>query len=341
MNYSSLHVNVIKYPREATIFAACCASIFCIVGVVGNFVTILALIKCPKLRGHATTAFILSLCVSDLIFCTLNLPLTAARFVYEAWIFGDILCKLFPVFFYGNVAVSVLNMVAITLNRYVLISYHQYYSRFYSKSSIWIQLISIWSVAFLLMLPPLVGVWGKLGLHPPTFSCTILDKDGKSPKKFVFLLGFFLPCIVIIIAYSCIYYSVRKSRKKISAHQPITGRRNTRRDKDDSRLTKLMAIIFGCFLLCFLPLMLVNVFDGNDIKYPILHVMSSIFAWASSVVNPFIYAASNKQYRSAYTKLFKKVKSSAVFSDSKQGSNNSRIDNKNGSVTFKPSVVSV
>lgn len=339
MNYStSDHVNSIKYPREATIFAACCASVFCIVGIVGNFVTILALIKCPKLRGHATTAFILSLCVSDLIFCTLNLPLTAARFVYEQWIFGEVLCKLFPVFFYGNVAVSVLNMVAITLNRYVLISYHQYYSQFYSKTSIWIQLISIWSFAFLLMLPPLLGVWGTLGLHPPTFSCTILDKDGISPKKFVFLLGFFLPCIVIIIAYSCIYYSVRKSRKKISAHQPITGRRTTRRDKDDSRLTKLMVIIFGCFLLCFLPLMLVNVLDGHDIKYPILHVMASVFAWASSVVNPFIYAASNKQYRTAYTKLFRKVKSSAMFSDSKQGSNNSKVDNKNGSVTYKPSI---
>lgn len=330
MNYSTPHANVIMYSKEATIFAACCASIFCVVGIVGNFVTILALIKCPKLRGHATTAFILSLCVSDLLFCTINLPLTAARFAYEEWIFGDVLCKLFPVLFYGNVAVSVLNMVAITLNRYVLISYHQYYSRFYSRTSIWLQLISIWSLAFLLMLPPLLNIWGTLGLHAPTFSCTILEKHGQSPKKFVFLLGFFLPCIVIIIAYSCIYYSVRKSRKKINAHQPITGKRTSRRDKDDSRLTKLMVIIFGCFLLCFLPLMLVNVFDSNEIKYPILHVLASVFAWASSVVNPFIYAASNKQYRTAYTKLFKKVKSSGVFSDSRQGSNNSRVDNKNG-----------
>ncbi|XP_018566563.1 protein trapped in endoderm-1 [Anoplophora glabripennis] len=328
----------IKYPREATIFAACCAIVFCIVGIVGNLVTVLALIRCPKLRAHATTAFVLSLCLSDLIFCVLNLPLTAARYIYEAWILGDVLCKLFPVLFYGNVGVSVLNMVAITLNRYVLISCHQYYNQLYSKLSIWIQLVCIWGATFLLMLPPLLEIWGKLGLDASTFSCTILKKDGKSPKKVIFLVGFALPCVVIILAYSCIYYSVRKSRKKLKSHQPITDKRSSRREKDDSRLTKLMALIFICFLFCFLPLMVVNVFDdnGNDIKYPVLHVLASILAWASSVINPFIYAASNRQYRSAYSKLLRLVKSSVVFSDSKHASNNSRQD-KNGSVVYKPS----
>jgi hypothetical protein len=37
--------------------------------------------------------------------------------------------------------------------------------------------------------------------------------------------------------------------------------------------------------------------------YPTIHVMASVLAWASSVVNPFIYAGSNRQYRAAYRKL--------------------------------------
>lgn len=55
--------------------------------------------------------------------------------------------------------------------------------------------------------------------------------------------------------------------------------------------------------------MLMNVFDDGN-TYPTLHVMASILAWLSSVINPFIYAASNRQYRSAYKKLFDNVKSS-------------------------------
>lgn len=84
--------------------------------------------------------------------------------------------------------------------------------------------------------------------------------------------------------------------------------------------------------------MLVNVFD-DDVEYPVLHVMASILEWASSVINPFIYAASNRQYRSAYSKLLRIVKSSTIFSESKQISNNSlrSKETKNGqSVNYKP-----
>lgn len=91
--------------------------------------------------------------------------------------------------------------------------------------------------------------------------------------------------------------------------RPLPNQRTSKRDRDDRRLTRLMALIFICFVLCFLPLMLVNVFD-DKVSYPTLHVLASIMAWASSVINPFIYAATNKQYRSAYKRLLALVRSS-------------------------------
>ena len=96
-----------------------------------------------------------------------------------------------------------------------------------------------------------------------------------------------------------------------------------------------MALIFLCFLCCFLPLTLVNVFD-DKITYPVFHVLASILAWASSVVNPFIYAASNRQYRAAYKKLLRNVKSSVAFSDSRHSNNSLRSkQEKNQSVSFR------
>lgn len=62
---------------------------------------------------------------------------------------------------------------------------------------------------------PLLEIWGQLGLDEATFSCTILPKDGKSPKKFVFLVGFVFPCLMIILSYTCIFCTVRKQRKKM------------------------------------------------------------------------------------------------------------------------------
>lgn len=164
------------------------------------------------------------------------------------------------------------------------------------------------------MMPPVFGIWGTVGLDKSTFSCTILKKDGRSIKKFLFFVGFFLPCCVIITSYTCIYCIVRRQRQKLNKH--ISGSTtNTNnvislpavREREDSRLTAMMLTIFVCFLLCFLPLSVVNILDDTN-EYPWMNIIASVLAWASSVINPFIYAASNRTYRVAYFKLFAAMK---------------------------------
>lgn len=80
-----------------------------------------------------------------------------------------------------------------------------------------------------------------------------------------------------------------------------------------------MLTIFLCFLACFLPLMIMNVAD-DSIKFPWLHIIASILAWASSVINPLIYAATNRQYRAAYGNLLKFCKSNPVMKRTTWGS---------------------
>jgi len=283
-------------------------------------------VRSRKLRSHATTAFVVSLAASDLLFCIFNLPLTATRYIYQSWMLGDTLCRLFPFFFYGNVAASLLSMVLITINRYILIASPSWYDKIYRKSNIIIMIVGTWFFSFLMMVPPLLGIWGDLGLKEATFSCTILSKDGKSPKKFFFSFGFLIPCLTIIISYSCIFFKVRQSRRNVLSHspsalgsgsgggaaqQPLKTKSKSQlspsekhQRREDLRLTRMMMMIFCCFLVCFLPLMVVNVADDEDTsRVPVMHILASILAWASSVINPFIYAFSNRQYRSAYRQL--------------------------------------
>lgn len=54
--------------------------------------------------------------------------------------------------------------------------------------------------------------------------------------------------------------------------------------------------------MCFLPLMLVNVAD-DAVRFPFVHVVASVLAWASAVINPFIYAFKNRQYQQAFAKV--------------------------------------
>lgn len=300
--------NMVMFTTGISVFATISAVIILVFGIIGNLLTITALLKYQKLRKHPTTAFVLSLSISDLFFCAVNMPLTAIRFHNQKWTLGDDLCKVFPVFFYGNVAVSVLSMVGLTINRYTLILHPSRYSKIYTPLSLCFQLFMIWAFSFGIMLLPLFEVWGRLGLDEETFSCTILKKNDTSPKKFIFLFGVLVPCIIISISYSCIFYTVHKQRAKLKAHSSNSSGRieSFFRSKEDCRLTLTLLTIYICFLVCFFPLMLANVID-DDGSYANLHVFASVLAWMSAVINPLIYAIGSQNYRHAYTKLLSEL----------------------------------
>jgi len=280
----------------------------CLVGASGNLLTVVALIRDVKLRQKATTYFVISLAFSDLFFCVINLPLTAARYIQQEWTLGPALCRIFPFFFYGNVAASLMSMVAITINRYVLIAYYSYYKRVYTLKNTLLMIAAVWIFSFGMIFPPLMDIWGTLGLDEETFSCTIKKLDGRSPKKFLFLVAFCLPSISILVCYTAIYIKVKSSRHNLSVYNsPVQVAKCSKsitkmHSCEDFKITKMMLTIFLLFLVCFLPLMLVNVLD-DDIRQPSVHIVASVLAWMSAAINPIIYAFHNQTYQKAFRTL--------------------------------------
>merc|ERR1719391_788441 len=104
----------------------------------------------------------------------------------------------------------------------------------------------------------------------------------------------------------------RSSTASTSVVTSSVTSQSAQQKREDMRLTRMMLTIFLCFLVSFLPLMLVNVaLDDNTV--PTLHVIASVLAWGSAIVNPFIYAFKNRQYQQAFARVvcFKAVTSSA------------------------------
>lgn len=79
---------------------------------------------------NATAVFIINLSLADLLFCCFNLPLATSTYWNRAWTHGDLLCRLFPLLRYGLSAVSLFTVLAITLNRYVMIGHPRIYPRY-------------------------------------------------------------------------------------------------------------------------------------------------------------------------------------------------------------------
>ncbi|KAH8289769.1 hypothetical protein KR054_010631, partial [Drosophila jambulina] len=199
------------YSDELLTIAWMACIVFIIVGVPGNLLTIIALSRGRQTR-NSTAIFIINLSCSDLLFGCFNLPLAASTFRERAWTHSDLLCRLFPMLRYGLLAVSLLSVSLITINRYIIIAHPRQYPRIYQRRYLALMVAGTWVTTFSIMIPTWRGVWGCFGLDVSIGSCSILhDRYGRSPKEFLFIAAFMVPCICIVICYARIFMLVRKA----------------------------------------------------------------------------------------------------------------------------------
>ncbi|XP_041981136.1 G-protein coupled receptor moody-like [Aricia agestis] len=208
------------YPEGLLRFASVCCVLFMLVGIPGNLITIVALARCKKVR-NATAVFIMNLSCSDLLFCCFNLPLAASTFWQRSWSHGRTLCRMFPLARYALVAVSLFTVLAITINRYVMISHPRLYPKLYRRQYLAIMVASTWIFSFGALIATWMEKWGRFGLDPSIGSCSILpDRNNRSPKEFLFVGAFMLPCLAIVTCYARIFCIVREAARRSRAPCP-------------------------------------------------------------------------------------------------------------------------
>ncbi|EDW43911.1 G-protein coupled receptor moody [Drosophila sechellia] len=206
------------FSQSLLTFAAVMTFLIMIVGICGNLLTVVALLKCPKVRNVAA-AFIISLCIADLLFCALVLPFQGLRFVQGTWRQGQVLCRLIPFIQYGNIGVSLLCIAMITINRYVMITHHGLYARIYKRHWIAVMIAACWLFSYGMQLPTLLGEWGRFGYDSRLQTCSIMTDDhGHSSKTTLFITAFVIPCLVIIACYAKIFWVVHKSEQRLKRH---------------------------------------------------------------------------------------------------------------------------
>ncbi|XP_023945650.2 G-protein coupled receptor moody [Bicyclus anynana] len=203
-----------EYPDALMKFAFACCVISMIIGIPGNLITIIALSRYKRVR-NATAIFIMNLSCADLLFCCITPPLSASTFLNRSWTHGRVLCRLYPPARYTLIAVSVFTILAITINRYIIVVYPRIYRRIYQKRNMTIMLVAIWMSPILALIPTFFGKWGTFDLDPVNGSCSIIpDQNQRSAKRFLFIAGTILPCLPIFFCYARIYFIVRKATQK-------------------------------------------------------------------------------------------------------------------------------
>ncbi|KOB70375.1 G-protein coupled receptor, partial [Operophtera brumata] len=172
---------------------------------------------------NATAIFIINLSVSDLLFACTIFPVAISLFLKQSWSAGRAMCWLLAATDYGLAGASVFTIVAITINRYVMVSHPIHYLKMYQRRNIIIMIVAIWVGAISMVIPMVFEIWGRFSLDPKVGFCTIIrDQNGNTPNTLLIVMGFVFPFSFIVVCYSRIMYIVKKSTSK-STSRPLTS----------------------------------------------------------------------------------------------------------------------
>uniref|UniRef100_A0A8C7ZUS5 G-protein coupled receptors family 1 profile domain-containing protein n=1 Tax=Oryzias sinensis TaxID=183150 RepID=A0A8C7ZUS5_9TELE len=117
-----------------------------LLGVPGNIAVIILKPNFQQLSS-LTQSLMLNLAVSDLL-CLLTLPLWIYTMLYN-WVFGLLACKIMTYLIYCSVYGSVLTIVLLSFQRYMVVVHQE----FYNQTKMRLLLVLLWLVAMTLSIP--------------------------------------------------------------------------------------------------------------------------------------------------------------------------------------------
>lgn len=298
-------------------------SLFAFLSVLGsavNLATAWALLRDARLRGRATSCFLVNLSLADLAFSLFNGPLDSAVFYYGDWTHGQRLCVAAALVRHVAVGSSLASIQLITLNRYTSVVKPRSYARIFSPGSCLLLAAVCWVLPAGLLLPAALGVPGaSLGWDKRLQSCTVLPSPVYRPV--IYLGSALLPLLLFAACYPRLFLALRHSRRRLTSHigtlqsiamQPSTSAPDLSREPmqparsnsicagrgRERQLLGVLGAILCSFCICYLPL-LISV--GLNQTPPLL--VHGLF-YAAPCINPLVYVAMSRDYRRAYAALF-------------------------------------
>ena len=269
--------------------------------VFGNTLTIVAVSKFHFLRT-VTNMFTVSLACFDLLIATV-LPLNALLRYTDVIKARMEVCWLTTIVIVTSVCGSLLTLFAIAIDRYTAVLYPLRYENLMTARRAFLIIAAVW--AYTTITPsisvPVTGYW-------PVEFCAIANLI--SPIMFitVFIGTISTSILGTTLLYAYIFFVARKHARSIDA-QP-TGEAGTNAGPANihqKKVTKMAAIVLGCFLMSWVPFLLTNilkkVFVASTPWLDTMFKFSLNVLYANSFMNPIIYVWKNSMFRVAFKRL--------------------------------------
>ncbi|XP_032977806.1 D(2) dopamine receptor isoform X2 [Rhinolophus ferrumequinum] len=176
--------------------------------VFGNVLVCMAVSR-EKALQTTTNYLIVSLAVADLLVATLVMPWVVYLEVVGEWKFSRIHCDIFVTLDVMMCTASILNLCAISIDRYTAVAMPMLYNtRYSSKRRVTVMITIVWVLSFTISCPLLFGL-----NNTEQSECIIAN-----PAFVVYssVVSFYAPFIVTLLVYIKIYMVLRRRRKRVN-----------------------------------------------------------------------------------------------------------------------------
>ncbi|XP_076033534.1 dopamine receptor 1-like isoform X2 [Oratosquilla oratoria] len=300
------------------VFIGLFLSLVIFLSIFGNVLVCVAVYTDRNLRKIGNL-FVVSLAIADLFVACLVMTFALVNDLLGYWPFGEQYCDTWIAFDVMCSTASIVNLCAISLDRYIHIKDPLRYSRWMTKRIVTSSIAAIWVLSALVSFLPI-----SLDLHRPKTLMEVSEEEKQCALELTptyaivsSCISFYLPCCVMLAIYSRLYHYAKKHVESIKAQvRPVTL---GSLDGDTSRPTTVAApyhvseskaattvgIIVGTFLTCWVPFFCVNIvaaFCKTCIPLYVFKVLTWC-GYTNSSFNPIIYSIFNQEFREAFTRI--------------------------------------
>ncbi|XP_022109111.1 beta-3 adrenergic receptor-like [Acanthaster planci] len=290
-----------------------------VLGIVGNTTVCVVIYKVQSMHTM-TNAFIFNQAVVDFLasvvfLLSANIPLPVS---YPTGPAGVLICRLwtstFALWFF--LSTSTFNLMMLTLERYLAIVFPFRYQALFGRVQATLAIVFVW------LFGSIVGTYAAFTVINQGDKC--VDNVVTGSQIFgvlVFTIQFFLPLVIMLVAYTHIAVTLKRSAAKVAPlprPRPAGESAQTRTgpsqgETQDGSLMKArrntfkaLLLVFVAYVICWSPneiiFFLFNFGWFTAMGGP-LHVVSLAFVTANSCVNPVIYALKYRSFQAGLRQI--------------------------------------
>ncbi|XP_014434096.2 C-C chemokine receptor type 5-like [Pelodiscus sinensis] len=276
-------------------------SLVLILGLVGNALVVLILIKYKRLRSMADI-YLLNLAVSDLLFI-LSLPFWAYYAAHE-WVFGNAMCKILSGVYIAGFYGGMFFIILLTVDRYLAIVHAVFALKARTVTYGILTSVVTWGVAILASFPELI--FHSAQKEATHWTCSPhypwgQEKTWKQCQTLMMnLVGLVIPLLIMIFCYAAIIKTLLRGRNE-KKHKAV-------------RLIFIIMIVYVIFWTPFNIVIFMNTFPNLFVlntcetskQIELAIQVTETFAMIHCCINPVIYAFVGEKFRKYLHTFFQK-----------------------------------